>query len=92
MVANDEKKTELFKAFNSNSIYGIAVEKAFEERQKLAKIKLYYDTDDIFRREIDHLKDNLKKAKKPDTNFFESKIEELLREAEYRRYIASFET
>ena len=86
----EEKKVELFKAFHDDSVYGSTLLKAREEESKFAKIKLYYDTDDIFRRQIDGLKIRMKK-KKVKPKVIDEKIAVLLREAEYRRYIASFE-
>jgi len=87
----EEKKVELFKAFHGQGIYGATLLKAREEEAKFAKIKLYYDTDDIFRRQIDSLKIRMEK-KKAKPKEVEEKIAVLLKEAEYRRYIASFET
>ena len=86
----EQKKVELFKAFHNASVYGATLLKAREEETKFAKIKLYYDTDDIFRRQIDGLKIRMKK-KKVKPKVIDEKIAILLREAEYRRYIASFE-
>ena len=88
----EEKKLDLFKAFGG-SIHGSAYLKAQEQRLLLGRIKVYYDTDDIFRREIDHLKEKMKKDLKKGKPVKETDdlVLELLKEAEYRRFIASFE-
>ena len=86
----DNRKTELFKAFHEDSILGNALDKFTKMQNRLATIKLFYDTDDIFRREIDALKNKAEK-KKVDVEKIEEKVDEFLKEAEYRRYIASFE-
>jgi len=86
----ESKAVELWKAFRSDSVFGDVVNEAMKERLRIAKIRLYYDTDDIFRRQIDGLKERMKKRKaKP--KVIDAKMLELLREAEYRRYIASFD-
>lgn len=87
---NEKKKLELWKAFHDNNILGPKFNAAAEKQAKLAKIQNYYDNDDIFRREIDALKEKMRK-KKITLKQVESKTEEFLKEAEYRKYIATFE-
>lgn len=87
---SDEKKTELWREFHKNNLFGPTYKAAFEQQAKLLKIQGFYDTDDIFRREIDGIKERMQK-KKIKLKDAEKKIEELGREAEFRHYIATFE-
>jgi hypothetical protein len=88
--AKDEKKTELWKAFHDKSLFGSAFDEAMAKRQRFANVRLFYDTDTVFRREIDGLKKKMER-----TNMglekADAQVEEYLKEAEYRRYIATFE-
>ncbi len=85
-----QKKIELWKAFHPGSLMSPALEQMRTKQLKLATIQQFYDTDDIFRREIDGLRQKMEK-KKLTLKEVEKKTEEFLREAEYRRYIATFE-
>ena len=87
---SDEKRIELWKAFHTDGMFGQVYNRAMEERMRLGLIQIFYDTDDIFRREIDFLKGSMAK-KKMKVKEVEKKIGELLKEAEYRRYIATFD-
>ena len=89
-VLNDEKTTELWKAFHTDNLLGPNTQKAIENQLRLREIQGFYNTDDIFRREIDFLREKMtnKKIKFKET---EKKIEQFLKEAQYRRYIATFE-
>ncbi|HIH09973.1 MAG TPA: hypothetical protein HA254_04880 [Candidatus Diapherotrites archaeon] len=88
---SDEKKTELWKAFHSTDLFGAPYT---EFSKKLARMKMlqnFYFNDDIFRREIDGLRQKMEK-KKVALKAVDKKIDELVAEADYRRYIASFES
>ncbi len=86
---SDEKKLELWKAFHTDSLFGPVYTRALEERLHLGLIQTFYDADDIFRRGIDFLRDSMAKKKMKRTEV-DKKIGELLKEAEYRCYIATF--
>ena len=85
-----DEELELWREFHKGGSQGPALKKWAELRGREATLKIFYDTDDIFRREIDGLKEKMKKGGiKPKQA--DEKVEELLIEAKYRRYIASFE-
>ena len=87
---DEAKRLELWKAFHADGMFGQVYNRAMEERMRLGLIQTFYDTDDIFRREIDFLKQKMAK-KKMKVKDVEKAIGELLKEAEYRRYIATFD-
>ena len=87
---SDEKKLELWRAFHTDNIFSPVYNKAMEERLRLGLIQTFYDTDDIFRREIDGFREKMVK-KKIKIKEVEKKIGEFLKEGEYRRYMATFE-
>ena len=88
MVSREDKqKTELFKAFREKDT---RIEKYLDWQAHLNIMHALYQFDDIFRREVDGLRKKTEK-KKMDIEQINKKIDEFVREAEYRAYIASFD-
>lgn len=87
---SDSRKIELWKEFHRGNLFGPSYTAAVEKQARLVRIQNFYENDDIFRREINGLKERMVK-KKMKLKEVEKRIDELASEAEYRRYIASFE-
>ncbi len=80
----------MWKASHTDGLFGPVYSLVMEERLRLGFIQSFYDTDDIFRREIDGLREKMAK-KKIKIKEVEKKINEFLKEGEYRRYMETFE-
>ena len=87
---SEEKRIELWKAFHDTNLLGVPYNDYTKKQAKLTSLQNYYTSDDIFRREIDGLRQQMKK-KKISLKAVDKKTDEFLKEAEYRRYIATFE-
>ena len=87
---NDKEKLALWKAFHEKTGFDRTMEELVETQARLSLIKAFYSVDDIFRREIDGLK-NKSGKKKTKGRDIEKTIDEYLEEAKYRAYMASFD-
>ena len=87
---DDKEKLKLWKDFHEESNFDKKMMKLAEIEARLSLIKTFYSVDDIFRREIDGLK-NKSGKKKIKAGDIEKTIDEYLEEAKYRAYMASFD-